>query len=74
MKVAKIVLITGGGRSGKSSYAQRLVEDLTGPRLYVATAAPFDPELEERIAKHRESRRDQGWSEAPISRRYWSTV
>ncbi len=68
MKVAKIVLITGGGRSGKSSYAQRFVEGLPGPRLYAATAAPFDPELEERIAKHRESRRDQGWStvEAPL--------
>jgi adenosylcobinamide kinase/adenosylcobinamide-phosphate guanylyltransferase len=68
MTVAKIVLITGGGRSGKSSLAQRLVEGLPGPRLFVATATPFDGELEERVAKHRESRRDH-WSstvEAPL--------
>lgn len=68
MRVAKIVLITGGGRSGKSSYAQQFVESLPGPRLYVATALPFDTELEERIAKHRESRREH-WSstvEAPL--------
>jgi hypothetical protein len=60
--MAKIVLITGGGRSGKSSYAQRLAESLPGPRIYVATAVPFDRELQERIAKHRESRGDESWS------------
>ncbi len=60
--MARIVLITGGGRSGKSTYAQRLAESLPGPRLYLATAAPLDGELEQRIAQHRESRRDDLWA------------
>jgi adenosylcobinamide kinase/adenosylcobinamide-phosphate guanylyltransferase len=62
MSMGNIVLITGGGRSGKSTYAQRLAERLPGPRVYIATAAPLDGELEDRIAKHRESRRDEHWS------------
>ena len=60
--MGSIVLITGGGRSGKSSYAQRLAEGLPGPRTYIATATPFDPELQERVAKHRGSRRPEYWS------------
>lgn len=62
MDMAKIVLITGGGRSGKSSYAQRLAESLPGPRVYLATAVPFDSELQDRIARHRDSRGDESWS------------
>jgi adenosylcobinamide kinase/adenosylcobinamide-phosphate guanylyltransferase len=54
--MAKIVLVTGGGRSGKSSYAERLAEKLPGPRVYIATTIPFDGELAERVAKHREAR------------------
>ena len=57
-----IVFITGGGRSGKSSYAQRLAKSLSAPRLYVATATPLDDELKERISKHRRSRPDDLWS------------
>jgi adenosylcobinamide kinase / adenosylcobinamide-phosphate guanylyltransferase len=62
MSEANIILITGGGRSGKSTYAQHLAETLPGPRAYIATATPFDGELEERIAKHRGSRRDDVWA------------
>jgi adenosylcobinamide kinase / adenosylcobinamide-phosphate guanylyltransferase len=67
---ATIVLVTGGGRSGKSSYAQRLAEVLPGPRAYIATATPFDAELQERVAKHQEDRRAGGWSatvEEPVA-------
>jgi adenosylcobinamide kinase / adenosylcobinamide-phosphate guanylyltransferase len=63
MSEANIVLITGGGRSGKSTYAQRLAETLPGPRAYIATATAFDGELTERIAKHRGSRREDLWSQ-----------
>jgi adenosylcobinamide kinase / adenosylcobinamide-phosphate guanylyltransferase len=59
--VARIVLVTGGGRSGKSTYAQRLAQDLPGPRMYIATATPFDEELTERIAAHRRSRGEEHW-------------
>jgi adenosylcobinamide kinase / adenosylcobinamide-phosphate guanylyltransferase len=60
--MAEIVLVTGGGRSGKSTYAQRLAQDLPGPRMYIATATPFDEELAERIAAHRRSRGEEHWS------------
>ena len=51
------VFITGGARAGKSRFAQGLAEQ--GPyrkRLFVATAVPCDPEMEERIARHRRNR------------------
>jgi adenosylcobinamide kinase/adenosylcobinamide-phosphate guanylyltransferase len=59
--MAKIILITGGGRSGKSAFAQKTAEALPGPRAYVATCPGIDPEMEERIRKHREARRGKGW-------------
>jgi adenosylcobinamide kinase / adenosylcobinamide-phosphate guanylyltransferase len=70
MSAATIVLVTGGGRSGKSSYTQRLAEALPGPRVYIATATPFDTELQERVAKHQEDRLAGGWAatvEEPIT-------
>ena len=59
--MAVIHLITGGGRSGKSAWAQRLAESLPGPRAYVATAPATDEEMAERIRKHREARRAAAW-------------
>lgn len=53
--MAEIVLITGGNRSGKSSYAEKLLKD-NDDVLYIATAVRTDPEMEERIRHHRESR------------------
>ncbi len=50
------VLITGGARSGKSSYAQQLAERLPGPRLYLATAEVRDQEMAARVARHRQER------------------
>jgi len=54
------VFITGGCRSGKSAYAQRLAEHLSRERLYVATAVPHDEEMRERIRQHRQER-GKGW-------------
>jgi adenosylcobinamide kinase/adenosylcobinamide-phosphate guanylyltransferase len=62
MSAANIMLVTGGGRSGKSTYAQQLAESLPGPRAYIASATAFDGELQERIAKHKESRREENWA------------
>ena len=60
--MADIILITGGSRSGKSAYAQRLAETLPGPRAYVATCLVVDPEMATRVEKHRESRRISEWT------------
>lgn len=59
--MAEIILITGGSRSGKSAFAQKTAEALSGPRAYIATCPVIDPETEERIRKHREVRRGKGW-------------
>ena len=56
----RIVLILGGARSGKSSYAQQTAADRGGRVLFCATAQPLDEEMRERIHAHRQSR-PPGW-------------
>jgi len=58
--MAKIILITGGARSGKSTYAEKLAKEENKKVLYVATSIPFDEEMKERVKKHRE-RRPANW-------------
>ena len=59
--MARIVLVTGGCRSGKSAYAEQLAQLLPPSRLYVATAPASDEEMQRRIDEHRRARRDRGW-------------
>jgi len=59
--MAKIILITGGSRSGKSTYAQRMAESISGDRTFIATCPVIDKEMEVRIRKHREARRAGNW-------------
>jgi len=61
----KIVLILGGARSGKSSYALQLAADRGGRVLFCATAQPLDEEMQERIRAHRQSR-PPGWDTLEI--------
>jgi adenosylcobinamide kinase/adenosylcobinamide-phosphate guanylyltransferase len=50
------ILITGGARSGKSTYAQQLARQSGGPVLFVATAEAGDEDMTQRIETHRKSR------------------
>lgn len=50
------LLVLGGARSGKSGYAQRVVERSGLERVLVATAEAGDSEMAERIARHRADR------------------
>jgi adenosylcobinamide kinase/adenosylcobinamide-phosphate guanylyltransferase len=59
--MARIILITGGSRSGKSMYAQCIAESIAGERTYIATCPIVDDEMAERIRKHRETRRTRNW-------------
>jgi adenosylcobinamide kinase / adenosylcobinamide-phosphate guanylyltransferase len=59
--MAKITLVAGGCRSGKSAYALATAERLPPPRAYVATAPALDEEMRQRIAVHQEARRGRGW-------------
>ena len=56
MKTGKIILITGGQRSGKSRYAQKLALSLTGNPVYLATSAVWDEEHRLRIERHKRDR------------------
>ncbi|MCL4168393.1 UNVERIFIED_CONTAM: hypothetical protein GTU68_065895, partial [Idotea baltica] len=59
--MSKIILVTGGARSGKSAIAENLIASL-GPRpIYIATAEARDAEMADRIAKH-QARRGPEWS------------
>ncbi|MEN2414813.1 bifunctional adenosylcobinamide kinase/adenosylcobinamide-phosphate guanylyltransferase [Flavobacterium mesophilum] len=56
-----IYLITGGERSGKSSYAQNLALQLSDSPLYVATARKWDSDFQNRIDRHQQER-DERWT------------
>ena len=56
-----LVLITGGASSGKSAWAEALLETFPGRKIYLATMLPADAESRKRIARHRESRAGKGF-------------
>lgn len=55
----KIILITGGQRSGKSMYAEKLALALSPRPVYIATAHIWDEEFSERVKHHKERRGPQ---------------
>jgi adenosylcobinamide kinase/adenosylcobinamide-phosphate guanylyltransferase len=59
--MTKSILITGGARSGKSRFAERVTLSLGRPAIYIATAEAHDAEMAERIERH-QSRRGAEWS------------
>ncbi len=56
-----IYLITGGERSGKSTYAQNLALQLSDSPMYVATARKWDSDFQNRINRHQQER-DERWT------------
>ena len=57
----RVVLITGGSRSGKSSHAEKLALELSENPVYLATARIWDEEFRERVRRHR-ARRGAQWT------------
>ncbi len=51
--VGKLIMVTGGARSGKSSFAEETAKKFGENVLYVATSIPLDDEMKLRIKKHR---------------------
>jgi adenosylcobinamide kinase/adenosylcobinamide-phosphate guanylyltransferase len=68
MNDKKIILLLGGARSGKSTYAQELAEKSGDKVLFVGTAEPLDNEMRSRIEAHKKAR-PQNWQtlEAPCN-------
>ncbi|MEI6846008.1 MAG: bifunctional adenosylcobinamide kinase/adenosylcobinamide-phosphate guanylyltransferase [Candidatus Firestonebacteria bacterium] len=55
-KLSSLTFITGGARSGKSSFAEKLAVKAAKNRVYIATMQGLDKEMRERIQKHQEQR------------------
>ncbi len=70
-----IHLITGGERSGKSSFAERTALSLSAHPVYIATARVSDEEFRQRVIRHQSSRGDE-WENVEekkhLSRHDWS--
>ena len=54
--MGKLILILGGARSGKSSYAQRLAKETGKSVTFIATAQALDEEMSARVKVHQEER------------------
>lgn len=52
----RIIFITGGQRSGKTSYAEQLALSLAEHPVYLATAHVWDEEFRQRIVRHQQNR------------------
>lgn len=68
MENKKIILITGGARSGKSTFAEQLALQKCATPTYLATATVHDDEFRDRVRRHQE-RRGEEWTtvEEPLS-------
>lgn len=54
----KLILITGGIKSGKSRFAEEMAQGLSRKVLYIATAQALDLEMKSKISLHQERRPD----------------
>jgi len=67
----RLILVTGGARSGKSTHAERLAAQLAEPRggrvTYIATSQTLDEEMDQRVSAHQASR-PETWTtvECPV--------
>ena len=67
--MSKIILITGGCRSGKSRYALKIAKNIAeNNKIFIATCVAYDDEMKQRILRHKKER-DNSWKtiEEPYS-------
>ncbi len=50
------ILVIGGCRSGKSSHALHLAEQIPGQKIFIATCMPQDKEMKQRVLRHQQQR------------------
>ncbi len=76
MNRGKLILVTGGARSGKSTFAERYASDSGKQVIYLATAEVKDPEMQLRVEEHRRHRPpgiSGSWRNRCIRNAYWQT-
>jgi len=66
--MSRVILITGGQRSGKSEEAERLALSLSDRPVYMATAHVWDEEFRQRVERHQQRRGPQ-WTNIEEERR-----
>ncbi len=69
MARGQLIFVSGGVRSGKSAYAEKLVAASGAVRnVYLATGQAHDAEMKARIRQHQDDRAGQGWTlvEQPV--------
>ena len=71
--MSKIILVTGGARSGKSGFAESLCKARNNSTAYIATSVAFDDEMKERVRKHQESR-PQEWQTYEIYKDIYTII
>ena len=71
--MSKIILVTGGARSGKSGFAESLCREQNNSTAYIATSVAFDDEMKERVRKHQESRPKE-WKTYEIYKDIYSII
>ena len=61
----KLTFISGGVRSGKSAFAEKILVEQAGNcggrLVYIASGTRMDPEMEQRIETHRQDRAENNW-------------
>jgi adenosylcobinamide kinase / adenosylcobinamide-phosphate guanylyltransferase len=61
-----LIFISGGVRSGKSTFGERVAEKLAlkqgGRKIYLATARIYDEEMRRRVERHRQNRAKKGYT------------
>jgi len=68
MRSGKIIFITGGAKSGKSSFALKKASAIPGGKAFIATAEALDKEMRERIEQHKKQRgKDWDTYEEPLN-------
>ncbi len=71
--VAKLILILGGARSGKSTYAEELAAELGDKVVYLATGRDIDGEMLKRIEEHRRVR-SSNWKTVEVNSDLAATI
>lgn len=64
------ILVTGGARSGKSSFAEQYAMRTGNHGVYIATCQSYDEEMNDRIARHQQDREGTGYAWTTLEEPY----